>query len=543
MSSFFRKVIGTRGFFATLSLLFGLFFLLYQFFVHYLFHYFPRLTGEAPYEFFSIIIGGINSSGVLLGYVLVVVVFAWAIRSISWSDYEWSSWRYLTVVLSLGLAWGFSFYGYNYFFDRGHYLDRAVIVLLAVATFYNPAFLFLFVPLTLVVASQLHFGSFVFPFAEEHLLVSILIFLAAGVLLKTVRDVEDRTLLFGLLLVLGGNFFGPALSRLLFQGDPGSWFANFSLANDFAFKHFVGWMNFSPESSFRTIVDFLSTYNQPLLIGIVVFEMGTLFLLLSYKVTLLYLLLFVFFHLGFFLLSGVLFAKWIFVYLSLLIFLLVVDRRELRGLYDRYSFRFPVWMVLLVLLGLIPFKEFSWGGTRYHLDYDLVGVTEQGKEYPLSERSFPPYGRYFRQSYLRFHFLAEDRKLFGPSYRDHQTARKLNELIESTMEIKRIKENYGVNFYDPEYGQFFDRFVRTYLNNFYDANRSRPLDLFRFGGRYFSNTYSAEKYTPEEIPGRLAVLKVRMREGYFRDNENHLLEETVIRTVRITGRDKKKHDR
>jgi hypothetical protein len=244
----------------------------------------------------------------------------------------------------------------------------------------------------------------------------------------------------------------------------------------------------------------------------------------------------VLFHLGFFLLSGVLFLKWILVLLAIIILLVALDRDFLFQSFWRYRRSFPVLLVVATLIGLIPYRPIVWGGTKYNVDYDMIAITETGKRYELSEKTFHPYGRYFSQSHLNFAFLVNDRKMLGPSYFDYEVARELNRLLDSPASVNRVRQQYGFRAYHEESAAFFDRFIKRYVHNFYRSGKDRPFGMLQYPLRYLS-ALSTKKYDLEEIPGRIVRVVVKMEEAYFNGRRNVQVEESIVRDVTIPQSD------
>ena len=58
-----------------------------------------------------------------------------------WADVaygvQWRPWLFLLVVI---LTWTYTTYGYNLYFNQGHYWDRALLLLFAIAIWWRPAF-------------------------------------------------------------------------------------------------------------------------------------------------------------------------------------------------------------------------------------------------------------------------------------------------------------------------------------------------------------------------------------------------------------------
>ena len=53
------------------------------------------------------------------------------------------------------MAWHFSTYGYNYYLDQGHYLDRALLLVLAALVWWRPLFIYPFLLLAFALMWQL----------------------------------------------------------------------------------------------------------------------------------------------------------------------------------------------------------------------------------------------------------------------------------------------------------------------------------------------------------------------------------------------------
>lgn len=507
-------------------------YLFYKLYVGFLFGDFALLTAGVPYQEWSILLYGMNTVGVFWVVVVSVLVFILVFCAIKWSDFDWWQWRYLIGFYTLCLSWAFSTYGYNYFFNQGHYLDRLLVLAVGIATLLTPAFLFLAVPFSLVLASQMDYEIFVLNPIEEHLLLSVLLYFMAVLVVKSLLDLSDGLTVLGLFVVVGTNYFGPGLWKTILADDPVLWVTGYELIYDFGWKNFLGWFRNLPEWGIEVIFWTLETFNEVFLGLILLVEIGVFFLFASRRVSFCFLVLFLCFHLGFFLLVGVLFTKWLLVIAGLLCFFVVLDDEILSGIYRKYASIFCFWLLVATLTGLVPYKDVSWGGTKYNIDYELIAVNEDGRRFSLSEQSFPPYTRFFSQSYMRLHFLLKDRKILGPSYNDYSTAITLNQLLSDVDDVEPVRNKLGFTPYDREGALFFDRFVRTYVRNFYNNRKYRPFRLFQYGGRYYSKSRGKD-LTLDEIPGRVKKVKVLFEESYFTGSEHIPLDEKIIRTIDI----------
>ncbi len=98
-----------------------------------------------------------SKKGLIL-LVLPALIFLFLFRGRLWQRWSafqgYQSIRFI-VALSAGLlAWTYSTYDFNFFYNQSHLIDRTLILLLIPLIWWRPIFLFLFVPYLMVVIHQ-----------------------------------------------------------------------------------------------------------------------------------------------------------------------------------------------------------------------------------------------------------------------------------------------------------------------------------------------------------------------------------------------------
>lgn len=324
--------------------------------------------------------------------------------------------RWVVFGIAISFTWSYAGHGLNHYFGQAHPFERVLLLLSALMILRSPLWLFVFMGQLLLSRAQIyHPAALSTPITDElplRILCILSVFLALGFLLRGIQNFEPLralrskiplrldtvSLILAILCLLGVYYSYAGLSKLLIGESALDWSLNFHLENFFVASTLNGWLPFLSEPRALAIADWLRVLSAPLGLGVVILELGMLFIALRLRGSVLLLLGVIGFHLGVALLHGVLFWKWI-VADALLAGWLWANREgaELRGLYAR-----PVacGSVLLILLGVTLFAEnkFSWWNSKWNLVLEVEARGASGSVYDVDYSDFSPY---FLYAFLR----------------------------------------------------------------------------------------------------------------------------------------------
>ena len=118
-------------------------------------------------------------------------------------------------LVTVVLAWVFSTYDYNFFFDQSHLADRILLCVLSGLVLWRPVFVLPFVLLVVAIAWQFYFPIGGYSVAQPFLLVRVLIlFVAMFFVLAVSRRRNAIDFVFCALLLLAATYFNAGLGKI-----------------------------------------------------------------------------------------------------------------------------------------------------------------------------------------------------------------------------------------------------------------------------------------------------------------------------------------
>ena len=216
---------------------------------------------------------GIATVGLLCVVVAFVVDALWK-RSfwVRWADFEYGArLRLLAITLATLLAWSFSSYSLNLYFDQGHVWDRALLVVLLLVVYWRPAGVFPFIVAVLAVANQFGHPVGQWGWSEPSLLVRILVLMLALVVVRGVQEYLPRTLRWGgrkpasnnlvliILCLIGAFYFSAGLGKIQLN-----WIALDRVGYLLPATYSAGWLSFLESGTIARLTGILLALNTPI---------------------------------------------------------------------------------------------------------------------------------------------------------------------------------------------------------------------------------------------------------------------------------------
>ena len=403
-----------------------------------------------------------------LGWLLATIVLVVGFRRLRWSEFEdGRKLRYFVFFTVLILAWAFSAYDYNFYFDQTHYVDRLLLIALAMLVLVHPGFVLPFLLEAIAIAYQFHHplgGTWTDKKVVFDVLVLFNLFLFAKLIIR--KQVTRRFLFFALCL-LATHYFSAAVGKLELD-----WLRVEQLDNLVAASYSNGWLYFVSEGTLLRILEIVEFMNFPLILGSLLIEFAAVMILLRHKLTQVLLFSFIVLHSAIFLSSGIFFWKWILLDAALMVLLRTLDGDLLHGLY-----RTPVFLVSLPLIvfasNFYPHVGLAWYDTTLNTSFELEAVGVSGKTYAVPRGLLAPYDLLFSQN--RFAFLSQDKLLvgiYGTSFDDSMVESLQN--VSARRDLAELEAASGRVFYNEVRAQRFDHFLQVFFGN---LNRRGPTKL------------------------------------------------------------------
>lgn len=396
--------------------------------------------------------------------VLAVGLFVWH----GWSRLRWKeldpgiSLRCFIGVIAGTLAWTFSVYDYNLYYDQGHYADRFILLALFAGSLWRPV---LIVPFTAFVYCIVH--QFDQPVActwtDKRAMFDILTLFVGFLSLRLWMprnwpQMHFREFIYLTIVLQGANYFAPGLGKLIL-----GWPFIERLDNLFVASYLNGWFGFLTTEQALGWARLIADWNGLLVWPSLVLELGAVFCLWNRRVSACILAGCIGLHAMICLTTGILFWKWIILDTALIAVLYGPDRAAIAAIFAP-SRR---WLSMaLILAAPLYFNShwLAWYDTELNEVYHLEAVTTSGRTYHIPRTLMTPYEVYFAQN--KFHFLSPDKFINGRygTTVSWQATRRLDG--RPTAEIAdAVREELGRVEQHERKTAAFDRFIQRYFAN------------------------------------------------------------------------------
>jgi hypothetical protein len=369
-----------------------------------------RLLPEEVYFDRSIVLASLTQ-GRVLPWLLAALAIAWLGRgALRWKEFDDAHLIRLplSAVICL-LAWTFSAYAYNGYYDQPHLFDRGLVVAAAIAALVRPAFVPLFFVIVTLVAGQFRW-PLGYSMTDLALLVHVLLCAIAWLVVRSFHRIEARALLALWLIILSASYFDAAVKKWTLSPHGLEWVTHNDLANLFVASHLSGWLPDLAPAQVLVAAERIHQLAVPLQAITFAIELLPLVMLASRRMTLALLAAFVAMHAGIFCASGINFYKWSIVDIAVAIVLWRApsalwwsDRRR--------ALLFAALAAPAILLGgRLGFgSSLGWFDTPLTECHSFWAYADDGAEYALPESAFVPYDKTFAQD--RFYYLHDEQPL------------------------------------------------------------------------------------------------------------------------------------
>lgn len=341
----------------------------------------------------SLLLGAITEQLPLTAIgVLFAAVLAYVGRTrlmCRWADLELGvALRWFVIPLIALLTWRSAFYEYHFVYDQWHAVDRVLVAVLGLAAVARPVFLLPFVVQVTVISWQ--FGVLLGSTAGMNVdapATAVLLTVGIAVLAHVVFEVRaGLTALWLSGVVVAAWFFLPGRRKVgidWFATDP----ADFARTSETA-----GWLGNTSGGFNDFMVDLLSTFRWPVLIGTLVLEVGAVFAVLSRRTMLWWIPGWISLHAFIFAASGFWLFPWVIVEAGLFVAYRTPDvRAAFAGVGGVARSALAVVMVLVGAQLFDP-AGLAWIDSPVGQAYEVEVVGRDGNRYNVPLSAFEPVG-------------------------------------------------------------------------------------------------------------------------------------------------------
>ncbi len=501
-----------------------LFRILFILLIHFGLSYFFQFVGYQPDTFYyePTIIGGFVNQLFNLRYglpVLICVSFLILYRNhllVTWVEFERGhSLRVIIFLIAAILTWKYSFYDYNLFYDRGHFLDRVILISLALFILLRPIFIMPFLLMLKLVINQFENISG-FSWAEPSLPMAILtLFLAFCILYFLSRKFILKDFLLILICLLASHYWLSGLGKMNIP-----WLTDDRLAYLIPSSYANGWLKFLSQDEINSFMSIMDGLNIPLKIMTLVLEFGSMFILVQKRMVRLFIFGWILMHVGIFFNTGICFWVWSLVDLIVLIFFLKKD-----NLLSKISFtRVDIVLGILLIVGGSFWNrivKLSWYDTPLSYVYQYEATNLNGDTIHIPHHFFAPYDYQFTIN--NFSYLCDWSLLnIGKS---PEIMQKLK-VISSSSEFFNYESKKGVNQYNDKKTRQFKNFLLQYIRN-WNKRKSNEIIFSRLEAPRLLWTYPLD-FEPDEIDSITSIRVLQVTVFYLNGKCEEFRKKTVF---------------
>jgi len=470
---------------------------------------YSRLS-EAAYFSESISLELIKDYKLLLVFAIINLPLLMYYRELSWKQEKLDrSIKFFLLVISFVIGWSGATYDFNLYFNQGHNIDRIIILIFPFLILLHPLFVSPFIVISIALTSQFEYPLHLLSWTDKKLLYYCLILFNVYLYSKLYFKKDYRNYLILVLILIGCNYFYAAIAKIILN-----WLFHDQLQNLFVASYLNGWLAFIDKRYIIEAAAFIGKFNFIFLLSTLIIELSSIVMLKSRNICISALILFSLLHTGIFLLSGILFWKWITMDLTVacVVYSLTRDQRE-------YIFSGKVFVLTIFFIIIsIPFFKpvrLGWYDTRLNEIYTFEAVGESGKIYDLHSNFFSPYDLPFSQN--RFYFLSDENLLvrtYG-STENYEIFRKTKG-IENKEELEELEKEKGRNYYDGKKTKILRDFLHIYFSNL-NSRGSKVSMLSKLAPPKHILTFPAgDKYDPDD---KIRIVNVVLKKIIYRDNK------------------------
>lgn len=390
--------------------------------------------------------------------------------------------RSIPLAVAMMITWFIITSEPNYWSGYNRHLDHLVLIFLTIGLFFHPAFVGIYLVLTLSLFNELNYPIGRFWISEKGAALDQLIVLYAFLILRPgfTRNTFHIYFLFSVLVHIQ-NYAWAGIQKMEIGEHAWDWALYNHTANLSLSSILKGWTTISPTSILPTI-ELLNKHIYVANITVILFQILSLFVFIRKEFFLAIFLFTAVFHLAVFVTTGILFWEW--AMLSLIMEYLVYRDLKRRSLDRLFNWRVASLSVALLLSTPYWHKPhyLGWFDPPVTNAIQFQAVMDDGRIVNIDDNDFNPYDRRF--NYDRdFLFFTEDRIIADFPYENIRLLRKVG----SIDEYMNLQSRIGYVFFDENKIKEFEDFARRFIrrknhDSFISIVPSAPRHLLRHSG-------------------------------------------------------------
>ena len=461
--------------------------------------------------------------------LLAVGIIVWQ----GWSRLRWkdldsgNTLRCFIAVIAGTLAWTFSVYDYNLYYDQGHYADRLLLIALFAGVLWRPV---LIVPFTAFVYCIVHQFDQPVPctWTDKRALFDILSLFVGFLSLRLWTaprwpQIHFREFIYLTIVLQAANYFVPGFGKLSL-----GWPLIERLDNLFVASYLNGWFGFLTTEQALGWAQLIADWNVLLVWPSLVLELSALLCLWNRRVSACILIGCIGLHGMICLTTGILFWKWIILDAALIAVLYGPGRAAIEPLFAP-SRR---WLSMALIVAA-PFyfnsHWLAWYDTELNEVYHLEAITASGQTYHIPRTLITPYEVYFAQN--KFHFLSPDKFINGRygTTVSWQATRRLDG--RPTAEIANaVREELGKVEQHDRKTAAFERFIQRYFSNLNRRGSHSVIPEWLLPPQHIYSVVPEPRFAGQE---KVVMVRVIHERSLYQRDRIETLKREVLREISI----------
>ncbi|MEP7126545.1 MAG: hypothetical protein ABJE95_36780 [Byssovorax sp.] len=397
--------------------------------------------------------------------VIPTVVLLAARRKLRWTDWEaGKSLRVMVMVMLVTLAWSGSTFEYNIYLDRGHALDRLLLVALTLMSWRTPLAVPFATRWSIVMLKEAYvpipLDDFDFRSVPE-----VLIVFSCFTWASLHKSFKTRHFLLVGLGAWASYYYAAGMAKINY-GPSWSWFLENHISNISANAHVRGWLSFLSDSTFSKGVAFIRRFDLALAGYTLLIELGALVVFVHPRVVRTWVLLCALLHFGIFAFTGIFFWKWMVTNLAFYFFLRYGGSTIVKQMCrPRLVVLFAIAMVYNSRGRgyFYPQTGVAWYDSKFMENYVLYAIGKSGHKYLIRPGYLAPMDTHWTQG--RLCYATNERSITGiyGSTGNFPLLQKL-EALSTPEEALKLLSTGGVCT-NVKRRAIFDEFFTRYFGN------------------------------------------------------------------------------
>lgn len=449
----------------------------------------------------------------------------------SWTALEHGkSFRIVIMAVVLIMTWAFATYSYNYYYDQPHYIDRLLLVVLAVLVYVNPLFI---VPFTMVCYLISYQFLFPLPYAYTDKLMVFQFMALFGCFIAVRPFTRGRLMdfVFVGLCMIGAYYYFPGIEKLhIGAGSSINWITDNDLHHYIVFSYQKGWLSFRSPELVQTMTDIVAFFRVPFQLFTVIMEVGVIFMfVLRRRFAMGILALGILLHTGIMISSGVFFWKWMTLDAAMVWFLWRYGKSEaIAPLFKPIP---AVLSMVIIASGSLFFgvHHLGWWNSPIHTYYKFDVIDTQGDRYDFAYAQLQPYDFAITQNRLHTIYDGVSLTAVNGSVGDPEVYWEARSL--TLEEVPEFIEKYGKNRYDEQRAEGLRELLRVFAYHINVNYQPNFLPAIIRPPMHINSQPRGDAYNYEH-----PIQEVRIRKivSFYDGEQVHIVSDDVVESMEIT---------